>query len=89
MSRSDLFFPEPPSFNGGDEPDPNTTRGVKYHCLDCEWAGRGGVKALTHHLDSRHHRIALANGLVSVFSCCSGLAQPATEQIELARASGE
>lgn len=52
-------------------------RGIAYACLDCEWNGRGGVKAFAHHRESRHHRIIVRDAPQMgplPFGCCSELA---------------
>jgi hypothetical protein len=46
-----------PQFNGepGPEHDPNAGgHGQPYVCVDCAWTGRGGIKALEHHVNSGH-----------------------------------
>jgi DNA topoisomerase IA len=43
---------------------------VTYHCTQCQWRGKA-AQAAEHHQQG-HHRIALANGLITEFSCCKG-----------------
>ncbi len=60
--------------------DPGTVergpRGIVYRCLDCDWSGKGGVRALKHHRASRHHRILVRDAPQLgplPFGCCSEL----------------
>jgi hypothetical protein len=60
----------------GEAVDPfegDSKAGHHYTCLDCTWAGRGGMAAADHHrCATPHHRVALrATGLRQEFACCA------------------